>query len=90
MTLFDCLNDIIREKTGTLHKEPEFKKVWSTYMILRYLSMDSDFMAIAAEMNHYQQVLNSEQMYLFLVKMIPYRYKSFIPYIKPKKKPKKK
>ena len=86
MTLFDCLSDIIRDKSGTLHQHEDFKKTWSTYMILRYLSMDSEFQPIATEMNKYQQTLTSEQMYLFLVKVIPYRRSTFIKYIKSKKK----
>jgi hypothetical protein len=89
MTLFDCLKDIITNKTGTLHKEDDFKKVWSNYMIIRYLSMDSRFRAIAVEMNKFSETLSSEQMYLFLVKMIPYNKRNFIKYIKPAKAKKK-
>lgn len=82
LTLFDCLGDIIKDKTGSLHKQEGFKKAWSNYMILRYLSMDDRFRILAAEMNKYQEVLTSEQMYLFLVSMVPRSSKTFIKYIK--------
>lgn len=85
MTLFDCLKDIITKKTGKLHTQDGFKKGWSNYMIIRYLSMDSRFIAIAAEMNKFSETLSPEQMYLFLVKMVPYDKNSFIKYIKPSK-----
>lgn len=89
MTLFDCLKDIITKKSGTLHTQDGFKKAWSNYMIIRYLSMDSRFIAISAEMNKFSETLTSEQMYRFLVKMVPYDKSSFIKYIKQAKKTKK-
>ena len=92
MTLFDCLGDILKHKTGTLHEQEGFKKAWSTYMILRYLSMDEASLPLAAEMNKYQGILTDVQMYKFLVEMVPYRSNTFIKYIKPRtpKKTKKK
>lgn len=89
MTLFDCLADIITTKSGTLHEQDGFKQAWSNYMIVRYLSMDSRFRYLAVEMNKYSATLTAEQMYLFLVKMVPQSKKSFIKYIKPET-PKKK
>jgi len=86
MTLFDCLKDIITKKTGKLHTQDGFRKAWSNYMIIRYLSMDKRFMAIATEMNKFSETLSFEQMYLFLVDMIPYDKNSYIQYIKSKKK----
>lgn len=85
MTLFDCLKDIITTKTGTLHTQDGFKKAWSNYMIIRYLSMNSRYRNIAVEMNKFSATLTAEQMYRFLVKMVPYSKKSFIKYIKPAK-----
>ena len=89
MNLFDCLKDIITTKTGTLHTQEDFKKVWSNYMVMRYLSMDSRFRHIAVEMNKFSETLSSEQMYMFLVKMVPYSKSNFIKYIKPAKTDKK-
>jgi hypothetical protein len=89
MTLFDCLKDIITTKSGTLHTQEGFSKAWSNYMIIRYLSMDRRFKDIAVEMNKYSATLTSEQLYLFLVQMVPKSSKSFIKYIKPIKTAKK-
>jgi hypothetical protein len=86
MTLFDCLKDIINTKSGKLHLEPGFKKAWSNYMIVRYLSMDDRFFEISQIANNLQSSMSPEQMYLFLVKVIPRSHRSFIKYItKPKK-----
>ena len=87
MNLFDILNDIIRDKTGTLHHHEEFQQAWSSFMVIRYLSMDKQFINYARIANRLQMDLDSEQMYKFLVKTIPKRNKTWIKYIsKPKKK----
>jgi hypothetical protein len=87
MNIYDILKDIITVKSGKLHTEPDFKKVWSSFMIARYLSMDSKFVNYGALVNKYQLIFMPEQMYLFLVKSIPQNRNSFIKYItKPKKK----
>jgi hypothetical protein len=55
-------------------------------MIVRYLSMDDRFFEISQIANNLQSSMSPEQMYLFLVKVIPRSHRSFIKYItKPKK-----
>jgi hypothetical protein len=91
MTIFDCLKDIITTKSQKLHLDPDFKKVWSSFMITRYLSMDKRFADLAFDINKYQMTLTSEQLYLTLCKIIPKQNNSFIKYIsKPKKEKVKK
>ena len=86
MTLFDILKDIITTKSGTLHTEPDFKSVWSSYMVCRYLSMDSRFFPIAENFNKLYLTMTNKQAYLYLTKAIPQNRNSFIRYIsKPKK-----
>lgn len=86
MNLFDCLKDIIVTKRGDLNDHPDFSKVWSNYMIARYLSMEPKFLEISQIVNRMQGHQDDETVYKFLVKNIPKQRSSFIKYIsKPKK-----
>jgi hypothetical protein len=89
MKPWDYLRDLITDKTGKLHEHPDFKKTWSSHMILRWLSMDSRFMNVAAQANKFQYLISAEAMYLYLVKAVPHSRRSYIQYIKRKKDPKK-
>jgi hypothetical protein len=82
MSLFDCLKDIITYKTKTLHHNPEFGSVWSSFMIIRYLSMDKRFYTVAEDANRLVSVLSPEQMYLYLSAAISKSGNSYITYIK--------
>jgi hypothetical protein len=87
MTIFDCLKEIITTKRGDLCDHPDFNKTWSTFMVCRYLSMDSRFFDISQTANRMQGSLSNEQVYTFLVKHIPKQRSSYIKYItKPKAK----
>jgi hypothetical protein len=87
MNLFDCLKDIIVTKKGDLCDHPDFNRVWSNYMIARYLSMDTRFFEISQTVNRMQLSLPSETVYKFLVKNVPKQRSSYIKYItKPKAK----
>jgi hypothetical protein len=90
MILRDILEDIQVHKTGTLHLEESFDKVFSNYMVTRYVSMMDDCQEVAQYCNRYQDVWSSVQMYKFLVSVIPSQSRYYIRYVsKPKKdKPK--
>lgn len=86
MTIFDCLKDIITEKSSKLPENPDFSKTFNVYMIIRYLSMDKRFSNNIIDIMKLQQILSQEEMYYYLIKIIPKEKNSFIKYItKPKK-----
>ena len=82
-TLFDHLNAIKCDKPKNYWKElsVEDKKTWSNYMMLRYLSMNLDWLEIIAEYQHLIQELPPEYAYKLLSDMIPY-HNGFIKYVK--------
>lgn len=84
MNIFDILKDIISLKTGKLHLQPEFKKAFNKFIIIRYLSMDKRFEKIAEELNVYaiQKHITDEDFYLILTEKVPKNRNSFIKYIK--------
>lgn len=86
LTIFDCLKEVITNKTGTLEDHPEFDKIWSNYMMVRYLSMDKRFVKFAETLNPLQTVMDKHQFYRYLLKAIPFNKNSFIPYISKGKK----
>lgn len=90
MNTFDILKDIITTKSGKLIEDPDFKKSFNNFMICRYLSMDRRFADQIAQINKLQLLLSSEEMYKYLVKVLPYQKSSFIKYISKPKKSKEK
>ena len=83
-TLFDHLNAI------TLDKDPKYwdkleeadKKTWSNYMILRFLSMKSEWVELIADISPYIQEAPPKAMYLALIGLIP-KTRAFLKYMKP-------
>jgi hypothetical protein len=83
-TLFDHLNAI------TLDKDPKYwdkleeadKKTWSNYMILRFLSMNPDWIETVADIQPYIQNAPPKAMYLALIGLIP-KKRAFLKYMKP-------
>ena len=88
--IFYCLKEIITIKSGNLHTHPQFKQTFNVWLICRYLSMDERFRYVADLMNYQGQYLSQEQMYKWLVKIVPQYKNSFIKYISKPKKPKEK
>lgn len=86
LTIFDYLTDICSGKKGNIHveRDPEMKG-FDSFMILRYLSMDSGFLAIINMFNVYQGSLTKQQLYKSLVHILP-RGRKFLKYPKLKKK----
>ena len=83
-SLFDHLNAI------TQHKDPKYwdkldesdKKTWSNYMILRFLSMNPDWITTIADIQPYLQEAPPKAMYLALIGLIP-KQRAFLKYMKP-------
>ena len=85
MIIFDILRDILRDKTGTMDSEPDFEKVFNSFMINRYLSMhdEKSVRDIVLESSRLglERMGNSEY-YHYLVSAVPYTGKTFIKYLK--------
>ena len=82
VSIFTYLQDICYQKKGNIHLEKDFEmKKWSSFMILRYLSLDENYIFFINELNMYQGILTSEQMYKVLLKVLP-KNKKFLQYPK--------
>jgi len=76
--LFDFLNDITFEKTNILNRENEH--AYSQFMICRFLSMNDNYLPIAARiLNQYQGSLTNQQFHQLCIALIPKR-KVFLKY----------
>lgn len=90
MKFFDILNDVIKDKSGKLLNDPNFKKEFNPYMIARFLSMRSDLIEYGQKVNQRASYLTNENLYRYLIKKIPKKNNAFIRYIKKPKDKKKK
>jgi hypothetical protein len=86
MTMFDILNDVIRDKTGKLAGESTFEKDFNVFMVARYMSMRHDLAGYGDFINKYGKVLSKENIYYYLLDNIPKSKNCFIKYISKKKK----
>ena len=86
ITFFDVMKDILLKQNGELDKETNFNQVFSSFMLVRYLSMKPELMEYADKLNSWQKFLSSKQIYKWAYKNIPRQSTGFIPYIKKKKK----
>ena len=77
-SLFDFLTDICYEKKGTLLTDAS-KSNWSTFIILRFLSMSPDLVKIVDFLNKYQNTYTKEEMYKVLVAIVP-KKRRFLKY----------
>ena len=85
---FDIMSDILLKKSGgTLCDDPDFNKLFSSYMLARYLSMRDELIVYAMIINKYQTVLEPVQIYQWSYTNIPKQKSGYISYIK---KPKSK
>lgn len=57
------------------------KKTWSNYMILRFLSMNPDWVSMIAELQPYLQEAPPKAVYLALIDLIP-KSRTFLKYMK--------
>ena len=78
--IFSYLTDICFEKTGTIPEEYDFEmKGWSSFMVLRYLSLYEPYLPIINIFNYYQGTLTPLQLYKALLVVIP-KGKRFLKY----------
>ena len=63
----------------------EKRKGWSTFMILKFFSMDHELLLAMNHLNKYQGQLSDEQMYEFIIRLLP-KKKYNLNYLKEKKK----
>ncbi|HPM74279.1 MAG TPA: hypothetical protein PLA71_00990 [Saccharofermentans sp.] len=85
---FTILSDILQKNSGgTLHENPEFEKIFSSYMLARYLSMRDSLVVYSMIVEKFQSKLTPIQIYKWMYKMVPRQNSGFIKYIsKPKNK----
>ena len=87
ITFFDILKNILTKSDNELENHPDFKKNFSTYMLIRYLSMREDlfpFALIIQQMVSAKKISDSN-IYKFAYTHIP-KTNPFIKYIKKTKK----
>jgi hypothetical protein len=83
-TLFDHINAITQDKDPKYWDklDESDKKTWSNYMILRFLSMKSEWIELIADISPYIQEAPPKAMYLALIGLIP-KTRAFLKYMKP-------
>jgi hypothetical protein len=83
-TLFDHLNAITYDKNPKYWDslEDADKKTWSNYMIIRFLSMNPDWIETIADVQPYIQNAPPKAMYLCLSGLLQ-KKKVFLKYMKP-------
>ena len=86
---FQIVDDVVTKRDGRLHEDQDFRRHFSSFMLVRYLSMRSSLMPFAEILNNFQGVLTPEQFYRLAYNMVPKQSNGFIKYIGKKKKTKK-
>ena len=83
INFFDILKNILSKGDDFLDEHPDFKKNFSTYMLIRYLSMREDLFPFALII---QQMVSAKisdmSIYKFAYTHIPKTRSTFIKYIK--------
>lgn len=95
LDIFMILGNILVDKDSTLYeyhvKNELFESVFSSYMILRYLSMNQNIYVrnvVLSNLTTLERLADRpELMYKLLMKIVPKTYNRFTPYIKSGFKP---
>ena len=88
---FDILKDILlKESGGKLYEEENFDKLFSSFMLCRYISMRPSLIEYSEILNQFQMTLDKRQLYTLAYNIIPKQGNSFIKYISKAKKKKEK
>jgi len=84
-SLFDHLKQVTEVQNPKYWEtlDESDKKSWSNYMVLRFLSMNSDWVDLVSALQRYVQELPPRAMYLMLIGIIP-KGRVYLRYIKPK------
>lgn len=80
VSLFDIVNDIRRTKNGKFLDTESGEKSFSSFMVLRALSMNSNDVALCNILNEYQGLIPKKAMYEALLGLIQ-KDRSFYKYI---------
>ena len=79
--LFDILNDIKWNKTGTLLDTEEYEKAFNSFIVMRMLAQNAEACDWVNMINEYQQTLSKKQLYKLLIEIIP-KAKTYDGFIK--------
>jgi hypothetical protein len=91
--MWEIMIDILLKVSGTLYEnEEEFQKVFSPFLLCRFLSMREDLIGYADLLNTISSnsKLSNKQFYKLAYQLIPKQRNGYIKYIKKLKKDKKK
>lgn len=85
-TLFDHLRQICEIQTPNYWEglNDSDRKSWSNYMILRFLSMNSDWIPILSDLQPYLQELPPNNLYIVLTFLLP-KGRVYLKYVNPTK-----
>ena len=88
LTFFDILKDILLKQNGNMYQSNNFEQTFSTYMVVRYLSMKPNLIKYAKQINHLNKIncLTPKHIYLWCYHNIPKQSSGYIRYIKKQKK----
>lgn len=92
MTFFDILKAILtkNKSMNSVLDDPEFDRMFSSFMLTRYLSMRPDLIGYARIINHMQSTsLSKQAIFKFAYDSIPKQKSGYISYMKKAKKDKK-
>jgi hypothetical protein len=86
--MFELVIDICMKYSGELYKSDNFEKLFSPYILCRYISMKHNLIDYANILNIVNSTskLSKKQFYIFAYNLIPKQTNSFIKYIKKKEK----
>ena len=84
-TLFEHINAITQtqDKKYWDKLDESDRKTWSNFMVLRFLSMNPDFLPLVAQIQPVLQEVPPKAMYLALIDLIP-KGRYYLKYMKPK------
>ena len=89
--MFELVIDICMKYSGQLYLSENFEKLFSPYILCRYISMRHSLIGYANILNQINSTskLTKKQVYIFAYNLIPKQSNSFIKYIKKKEKKEK-
>lgn len=85
VTLFEHINAITKDQDKKYWDklDESDRKSWSNYMVLRFLSMNPDFLPLISQVQPVLQEVPSKALYLALIDLIP-KGRYYLKYMKPK------
>jgi hypothetical protein len=86
--MYEVVIDICMKYSGRLYQADNFEKVFSPYILCRYISMRTNLIEYANILNMINSTakLSKKQFYVLAYNLIPKQTNSFIKYIKKKEK----